>query len=209
MSVWPSNVLRRTPTYTRLWSSFVPLVCLTGELYVGGVGKSMYSSLPRLIASREGYQGCLASVDLNGRLPDLLADALHKVGEVEHGCGGEDGSTLPNIRVEMKPEDLRVTQKTNHTTFVMVLNWMRQYDCSAKTFCGIFYFWLNTPTCNSFPPQSTCPVTVQCCWGWHLGEGHVVRQINNVFIFGAWVINSTTLCISGVDIVKWIEQIVL
>ncbi|KAM7397979.1 hypothetical protein PAMA_006044 [Pampus argenteus] len=50
----------------------------SGELYIGGVGKSMYSSLPRLIASREGYKGCLASVDLNGRLPDLLADALHK-----------------------------------------------------------------------------------------------------------------------------------
>lgn len=62
----------------------------TGELYIGGVGKSMYSSLPRLIASREGYKGCLASVDLNGRLPDLLADALHKVGDVERGCGGEE-----------------------------------------------------------------------------------------------------------------------
>uniref|UniRef100_A0A8C5HD45 Neurexin-2-like n=1 Tax=Gouania willdenowi TaxID=441366 RepID=A0A8C5HD45_GOUWI len=61
---------------------------LKGELYIGGVGKSMYSSLPRLIASREGYKGCLASVDLNGRLPDLLADALHKVGDVERGCGG-------------------------------------------------------------------------------------------------------------------------
>ncbi|XP_051903109.1 neurexin-2-like isoform X17 [Hippocampus zosterae] len=61
---------------------------LKGELYIGGVGKSMYSSLPRLIASREGYKGCLASVDLNGRLPDLLADALQKVGEVAHGCGG-------------------------------------------------------------------------------------------------------------------------
>ncbi|AWP00082.1 putative neurexin-2-like, partial [Scophthalmus maximus] len=61
---------------------------LKGELYMGGLGKSMYSSLPRLIASREGYKGCLASVDLNGRLPDLLADALYKVGEVEHGCGG-------------------------------------------------------------------------------------------------------------------------
>ncbi len=64
-------------------------LCLTGEMYIGGVGKSMYSSLPRLIASREGYKGCLASVDLNGRLPDLLADALHKVGDVERGCGGE------------------------------------------------------------------------------------------------------------------------
>lgn len=66
------------------------LLHLTGELYIGGAGKSMYSSLPRLIASREGYKGCLASVDLNGRLPDLLSDALHKVGEVERGCGGEE-----------------------------------------------------------------------------------------------------------------------
>ncbi|XP_061754501.1 neurexin-2-like isoform X6 [Nerophis ophidion] len=61
---------------------------LKGELYIGGVGKSMYVSLPRLIASREGYKGCLASVDLNGRLPDLLADALQKVGEVDRGCEG-------------------------------------------------------------------------------------------------------------------------
>ena len=64
-------------------------LCVSGELYIGGVGKGMYNSLPRLIASSEGYQGCLASVDLNGRLPDLLADALHKVGQVERGCGGE------------------------------------------------------------------------------------------------------------------------
>uniref|UniRef100_A0A8C1NID8 Neurexin 2 n=1 Tax=Cyprinus carpio TaxID=7962 RepID=A0A8C1NID8_CYPCA len=58
------------------------------ELYIGGVARSMYSSLPKLIASRDGYQGCLASVDLNGRLPDLLADALHRVGQVERGCDG-------------------------------------------------------------------------------------------------------------------------
>ncbi|KAI4900862.1 hypothetical protein NFI96_003406 [Prochilodus magdalenae] len=51
---------------------------LKGELYIGGVGKTMYNSLPKLIASRDGYQGCLASVDLNGRLPDLIADALHR-----------------------------------------------------------------------------------------------------------------------------------
>ncbi|XP_051996122.1 neurexin 2b isoform X3 [Xyrauchen texanus] len=61
---------------------------LKGELYIGGVGKSMYNSLPKLIASRDGYQGCLASVDLNGRLPDLLADALHRVGQVDRGCDG-------------------------------------------------------------------------------------------------------------------------
>ncbi|KAG7496356.1 neurexin-2-like isoform X6 [Solea senegalensis] len=61
---------------------------LKGELYIGGVAKNMYSNLPKLIASRDGYQGCLASVDLNGRLPDLIADALHRVGQVERGCDG-------------------------------------------------------------------------------------------------------------------------
>ncbi|XP_039550020.1 neurexin 2a isoform X11 [Pimephales promelas] len=66
---------------------------LKGELYIGGVGKSMYNILPKLIASRDGYQGCLASVDLNGRLPDLIADALHRVGQVERGCEAGPGTT--------------------------------------------------------------------------------------------------------------------
>ncbi|XP_051922879.1 neurexin-2-like isoform X11 [Hippocampus zosterae] len=61
---------------------------LKGELYIGGVIKNMYSNLPKLIASRDGYQGCLASVDLNGRLPDMIADALHRVGQVDRGCDG-------------------------------------------------------------------------------------------------------------------------
>ncbi|XP_059382500.1 neurexin 2a isoform X9 [Carassius carassius] len=66
---------------------------LKGELYIGGVGKSMYNTLPKLIASRDGYQGCLASVDLNGRLPDLIADALHRVGQVKRGCEAGPGTT--------------------------------------------------------------------------------------------------------------------
>lgn len=49
----------------------------------------MFSNLPKLVASRDGFQGCLASVDLNGRLPDLIADALHRIGQVERGCDGE------------------------------------------------------------------------------------------------------------------------
>ena len=48
----------------------------------------MYGNLPKLVASREGYQGCLASVDLNGRLPDLLNDALFRSGQIERGCEG-------------------------------------------------------------------------------------------------------------------------
>ncbi|XP_065738000.1 neurexin-2-beta isoform X7 [Phocoena phocoena] len=61
---------------------------LKGELYIGGLSKNMFHNLPKLVASRDGFQGCLASVDLNGRLPDLIADALHRIGQVERGCDG-------------------------------------------------------------------------------------------------------------------------
>ncbi|XP_063801299.1 neurexin-2-beta isoform X13 [Pseudophryne corroboree] len=61
---------------------------LKGELYIGGLPRNMYATLPKLVASRDGFQGCLASVDLNGRLPDLLTDALHRFGPVERGCDG-------------------------------------------------------------------------------------------------------------------------
>uniref|UniRef100_UPI003AAF6914 neurexin-2-beta isoform X12 n=1 Tax=Centroberyx gerrardi TaxID=166262 RepID=UPI003AAF6914 len=97
---------------------------LKGELYIGGVGKSMYSSLPRLIASREGYQGCLASVDLNGRLPDLLADALHKVGQVEHGCGGPSTTC---------------TEESCHHQGVCLQLWEGfSCDCTMTTYGGPF-----------------------------------------------------------------------
>ncbi|XP_046708970.1 neurexin 1a isoform X13 [Silurus meridionalis] len=61
---------------------------LKGDLFVGGVSKDLYKDLPKLVHSKEGFQGCLASVDLNGRLPDLLSDALSTTGQVERGCEG-------------------------------------------------------------------------------------------------------------------------
>ncbi|XP_069394643.1 neurexin-1a isoform X22 [Paralichthys olivaceus] len=61
---------------------------LKGNLYVGGVAKEMFKELPKLVHAKEGFQGCLASVDLNGRLPDLMSDALDCVGQIERGCEG-------------------------------------------------------------------------------------------------------------------------
>ncbi|XP_049336127.1 neurexin 3b isoform X5 [Astyanax mexicanus] len=61
---------------------------LKGDLFVAGLGPNMYQNLPKLVVSREGFQGCLASVDLNGRLPDLINDALFSSGQIEHGCEG-------------------------------------------------------------------------------------------------------------------------
>ncbi|XP_063300034.1 neurexin-1 isoform X22 [Pelobates fuscus] len=61
---------------------------LKSDLYVGGVAKEMYKTLPKLVHAKEGFQGCLASVDLNGRLPDLISDALLCNGQIERGCEG-------------------------------------------------------------------------------------------------------------------------
>lgn len=69
----------------------------SGDLYVGGVAKDMYRDLPKLVHAREGFQGCLASLDLNGRLPDLLSDALTSMGQVERGCEGEMGHHLYRV----------------------------------------------------------------------------------------------------------------
>ncbi|TTG77881.1 Neurexin-3 [Bagarius yarrelli] len=65
---------------------------LKGDLFIAGVGPNVYNSLPKLVASREGFKGCLASVDLNGRLPDLIHDALFRSGQIERGC--EAGTTF-------------------------------------------------------------------------------------------------------------------
>nr|XP_043902570.1 neurexin-1a isoform X19 [Solea senegalensis] len=61
---------------------------LKGNLYIGGVSKELYKQLPKLVHAKEGFQGCLASMDLNGRLPDLMSDALDCVGQIERGCEG-------------------------------------------------------------------------------------------------------------------------
>jgi len=68
--------------------SILGLSPTTGELYIGGVAKEMFKDLPKLVHAKEGFQGCLASVDLNGRLPDIMSDAVDCVGQIERGCEG-------------------------------------------------------------------------------------------------------------------------
>ncbi|XP_055746612.1 neurexin-1a-like isoform X23 [Salvelinus fontinalis] len=105
---------------------------LKGDLYVGGVAKEMYRDLPKLVHSREGFQGCLATVDLNGRLPDLLADALATTGQVERGCEGTHTHTGPSTTCQ---EDSCANQG------VCLQQWEGfSCDCSMTSFGG--------PLCN-------------------------------------------------------------
>ncbi|XP_065079227.1 neurexin 1 isoform X3 [Ochlerotatus camptorhynchus] len=61
---------------------------LEGILYVGGVFKDMYLRLPPSIASRSGFEGCMASVDLADTSPSLTEDAVVPSSLVVSGCEG-------------------------------------------------------------------------------------------------------------------------
>ncbi|CAH1790209.1 unnamed protein product [Owenia fusiformis] len=66
-----------------------PRFDLGGRLYLGGVPEDTFKDLPSLLsskASKRGYMGCMSSVDLNGRLPNLMLDSLVKRNDVQKGC---------------------------------------------------------------------------------------------------------------------------
>ncbi len=63
------------------------------QVYIGGVMDEVYGILPKKVKSREGFQGCIASLDLDGdnrnilehraEIPDEFRD------DVTEGCEGE------------------------------------------------------------------------------------------------------------------------
>ncbi|XP_041122154.1 neurexin 3a isoform X28 [Polyodon spathula] len=95
---------------------------LKGDLYIAGLAQGMYSNLPKLVASRDGFQGCLASVDLNGRLPDLINDALHRSGQIERGCEGPSTTCQEDSCANM---GICIQQWENFTC-----------DCSMTSYAG-------------------------------------------------------------------------
>lgn len=60
---------------------------LNGLLYFGGVRDSMWPSLPKAIKSKSGFEGCIASLDLNGETFSLVgSEVLIASTLVESGC---------------------------------------------------------------------------------------------------------------------------
>ena len=49
----------------------------------------MYSTLPRPLLSKSGFQGCIASFETNGDLEDPIKHALVPSPLVEEGCEGK------------------------------------------------------------------------------------------------------------------------
>ncbi|KAK6635116.1 hypothetical protein RUM44_000365 [Polyplax serrata] len=101
---------------------------LTNLLYLGGVRKEAYKTLPKQIQSRHGYEGCLGSLDLNGESPNAVIEALIPSNQVVKGCeestsfefgpgGGIISFSIPeNRQVETKADALTfglITTKDN------------------------------------------------------------------------------------------------
>ncbi|XP_063831706.1 neurexin 1-like [Ostrinia nubilalis] len=61
---------------------------LDSVLFVGGVPKDMYSSLPVGVLSRQGFEGCMSSLDLPGESPSLMDDAVVPSSSLGSGCEG-------------------------------------------------------------------------------------------------------------------------
>ncbi|KAL1122948.1 hypothetical protein AAG570_003273 [Ranatra chinensis] len=70
---------------------------LGGLLYLGGVPKDTYQQLPKQVQSKHGFEGCLASLDLNGESPDILIDAVVPSSLVAAGCDGPSTKCSHNI----------------------------------------------------------------------------------------------------------------
>ncbi|KAM9433988.1 neurexin 3a isoform 25-T25 [Salvelinus alpinus] len=104
---------------------------LKGDLFIAGLGPGMYGSLPKLVASRDGFQGCLASVDLNGRLPDLLQDALFRSGQIERGC--EVGFT----KADLQGPSTTCQEDSCANMGVCIQQWENYTcDCSMTSYTG-------------------------------------------------------------------------
>ncbi|XP_059050815.1 neurexin-1-like [Achroia grisella] len=61
---------------------------LDSILFVAGVPRDMYSSLPVGVISRQGFEGCISSLDLPGESPSLTDDAIVQSSSIASGCEG-------------------------------------------------------------------------------------------------------------------------
>nr|CAD7261985.1 unnamed protein product [Timema shepardi] len=67
---------------------------LAGILYLG---RTCIRRYPSKIQSRHGYEGCLASLDLNGESPNIMVDAVVPSSQLTAGCEGPSTKCSHNV----------------------------------------------------------------------------------------------------------------
>ncbi|PVD32369.1 hypothetical protein C0Q70_07803 [Pomacea canaliculata] len=76
----------KTPTVDDLSGSSAIHFDLQGHLYIGGVRKTMYHTLPKKVEARFGFMGCIDSLYLNGYMANIHRDANPIHESVVDGC---------------------------------------------------------------------------------------------------------------------------
>jgi len=91
-----------TPTVDDLSGAKAIHFDLQDHLFLGGVKKTMYHTLPKKIEARHGYIGCIGSLDLNGYLPNILREASPVHEAVGDGCQGRCSRDSVILCVEIR-----------------------------------------------------------------------------------------------------------
>ncbi|KAL1460776.1 hypothetical protein WDU94_012727 [Cyamophila willieti] len=78
-------------------SSMAATLDLSSLLYIGGIPKEVYLTLPKDLHARHGFEGCLASLEINGNAPDLTTDPLIPSSLTTPGCLGHNNKCSQHV----------------------------------------------------------------------------------------------------------------
>ena len=79
---------------------------LNGLLYFGGVRESMWSTLPKAVKAKHGFEGCIASLDFNGATFNLVGENVNNNGGGGGGGGNSGGGSSSSAEVPLIPSTL-------------------------------------------------------------------------------------------------------
>ncbi|XP_026680503.1 neurexin-2 [Diaphorina citri] len=82
---------------TAATSSMAATLDLTSLFYIGGIPKEVYLTLPKDLHARHGFEGCLASLEINGNAPDLTTDPLIPSSLTTPGCLGHNNKCSQHV----------------------------------------------------------------------------------------------------------------
>ena len=121
-----------TPTVDDLSGAKAIHFDLQDHLFLGGVKKTMYHTLPKKIEARHGYIGCIGSLDLNGYLPNILREASPVHEAVGDGCQGRCSRNRVILCVEIRDNSFQPSVSITMRAF------LRQRESAWRTAFGHF-----------------------------------------------------------------------
>lgn len=74
---------------------------MESPVYIGGITPDILVKLPAAIRSAHGFTGCIASLDFNGLIPDIITDGRGNRSKLAKGCVGESSKNYIRMVIGM------------------------------------------------------------------------------------------------------------